>query len=379
VTSATVAAVERRYSRGALWAAIVVMIAWHVGSTLPTVLTVPSSSSLTSRIVWVGYAVIGAWSTIVQLRDGGRGPALPLIAAPLMLAGVVAVALTNPTGSILDRFNWAFSDVVWIALVVFWRRPVAELAAFCAADVAIGFGVLIAAGETDRINLARYTMAAYSVVVLQLTILVGGRALTALARRTAEAQDAQAAVATRALAADSLHRSRRLRRHTVQQVTARLLAGLADGTLDPARSEHQPELRVAVTRLRRLIVETDEVPDPLLHELRACADAAERRGVAVDLQAPVGTLPALPRDVRRAMADPVISVLAAAHSHARVTVVASGSDLVVAVVADVSGPVPPPTVSADVEVTYESEEGLLWAQTHWRDQSRSPSLKTSML
>jgi predicted nuclease of predicted toxin-antitoxin system len=68
---------------------------------------------------------------------------------------------------------------------------------------------------------------------------------------------------------------------------AQLLERLATGDLDiaePATRQHVP---VAVTRLRRYLVETDEVPDQLSHELHACADAAERRGIAVDLMASV--------------------------------------------------------------------------------------------
>jgi hypothetical protein len=40
---------------------------------------------------------------------------------------------------------------------------------------------------------------------------------------------------------------------------------------------------LAATQLRRLFAENDDVPDPLVHELSACIDVAERRGLAVSL------------------------------------------------------------------------------------------------
>ena len=37
--------------------------------------------------------------------------------------------------------------------------------------------------------------------------------------------------------------------------------------------------------MRRLFAETDMVTNPLLHELRHCADIADRKGVVVELDA----------------------------------------------------------------------------------------------
>lgn len=324
-----VEAVEERYSRGTLLAAIVVMGSWHLFSVLPTVLQTGSSTTdrIVSATLWVAYAIIGAASTVVVLRGGGRTPTLPLIVAPLLLCGLVVNALANPDGSILDRYIWTFSAGGWYALVALWRRPLAELVAFFTANAGIGLVMLLAAGDTDRTNLTRFAMTCYGISVLQITIFVGGRAVTTLARRVALAQDAQSYVATRQLTAQAVHQARRGRYQTVQQVAADLLAELAGNTLDPADPHTQQRLRVAVARLRRLIVETDDIPDPLIHELHACADSAERRGVAVDLQPPVGIVPTLPREIRRTLAEPVIQVLAAARSRARITVVADAAEL----------------------------------------------------
>ena len=75
-----------------------------------------------------------------------------------------------------------------------------------------------------------------------------------------------------------------------------MLAALAAGHADPA----DPEVRrrsCSAARLRRLIAEPTR-PDPLLHELRAAADLADRNGLPIELIA-IGVPPDLPVEVRR--------------------------------------------------------------------------------
>jgi hypothetical protein len=118
-------------------------------------------------------------------------------------------------------------------------------------------------------------------------------------------------------------------------------------------------------RLRRDLVESDDVSDLLSHELRACADAAGRRGIAVDLIAPAGTIPVLPIEIRHALTEPVIHGLASAATRARVTVVASATDITVAIVTDTRHPVLPPESRGGVEVSYDQDEKALWIQARW--------------
>jgi len=370
--SSTVSTVEQRYDRGTLWAAIAVMASWHLLSVAPTAwqslpLTHPPGIG-----VWLagGYAVIGLVGAIVVLRGGGHGPLTGLLLLPPLLLGVLVSGISSPTRSQFDRYAWAFSAVGWFALVVLWRRPARELGAFLAADGAVGLVTMAHFGELDRVSLSRFASALHGVTILQLCILIGARWLTAVASAGAQAQAAEAEVRNRQLVAESVHQSRRNRYRTVQLVAAELLAGLSEGSLDTSEQETQQNLRIAVTRLRRLIVESDEAPDPLLHEVRACADVAERRRIAVDLQATVGAVPILPPQVRRALTEPLIQVLAATRTHARVTVVAGLGDVAVGVVADAPTAIIEPMENIHVHVSSDVEEGLLWMQARWRDPRR---------
>jgi hypothetical protein len=142
-----------------------------------------------------------------------------------------------------------------------------------------------------------------------------------------------------------------------------LLTGLAAGVLDPADERVRTRCAIEAARMRRLFAEHDEVPDPLLHELRACVDTAERRGVTVYLGS-CGQRPDVPLRIRRALTEPVLVVLTTTRSHARVTVVGSPVSVTVHAVADGDRPELPP--SGEVAVSTLALDGRHWVEATWR-------------
>jgi hypothetical protein len=360
--------VQRRFEIAGLRVAVVVMLGWHAASALPNAIEGWSRyrPTGTGLYVWAVYAVVGVVAAVVVRRGGGTSAALPVTASAVLLAGVALVAATSPTRTPVDPYSWAFASSGWFALVAMWRRPIGNLAAFFVANALTALAVLMASGQLDRVTVARLAATSYGVSVLELSVLAGSRALAALAGRTAAAQDAQARVANRQIAARAAHDARRGRFEIIRRTATDLLSGLAGNHLDLTEPVTQQRMRIAVSRLRRLIVETDDVPDRLLHELRACADAAERRGVEVDLQAPVGTVDILPVTARRALAEPVIQVLAGTRTRARITVVAQPSDVTVAIVADAPDvALPGGEPDVDMDVARDNEGGWLWVQSRW--------------
>jgi hypothetical protein len=306
------------------------------------------------------------------LRGGGYGPALPLAVCPILLAGSVIGSLVAPDG-VVGHFNWPFTTVGWFAVLALWRRPLADLIAFYVANVAAGAIIMVVMGESGRLSLARFIALCCGISALQVTVFVGSRMVTAMARRGAEAEDEVARTRAAQIAAEAVQAARRSRYETITGTVAHLLDGLATGQLDLTERSARQQAAVAVTRLRRYLVESDDVPDQLWHELQACADAAERRGVAVDLMTPAGQIPPLPVDIRRALTEPVIAVLAATATKARVTVVACPDEVVVAVLADAPLDSSVPSLHEDVEFSHDAEGELLWAQARWTSPSASLS------
>jgi hypothetical protein len=374
VISQPASSVAKQYDLAGLWAAVVVMFGWQVIAILPVVIYCWTRYGLvaSSALIWLAYAVIGGISARIVLRGGGRSVALPLTVCPLVLAGVAISALKSP-GGFFGHYNWPFTVSGWSALVALWRRRLPELLAFFVANIVVGLAVVIALRETDRLSLGRFIVECVGVSVLQITIFVGGKAVAGLARRRAEAEDALARTRIVRLAAEAAQATRRINYETIRETVANLLDDLAAGQLAMTKPDTRQQVRVAVTRLRRYLVETDELTEQLSHELRACADAAERHGIAVDLIAPVGTVPPLPVGVRRGLTDPIIQVLAATATHARITVVASVAEVVIAVMADARLQAPIQATHKDVQVAQDAEGELLWMQASWTGKSLSRS------
>lgn len=186
------------------------------------------------------------------------------------------------------------------------------------------------------------------------------------------ADSAAAALAVEAErdAAERARRERQARLALVSGTAEEVLAALATGDADPADPEVRRRCVLAAARLRRLIAESDDVPDPLLHELRAAADVAERNGVPIELVA-IGTPPELPVEVRRQLADPLTAALTDVRGTARLTVVAGPDEVVVSLVTpDHDGPdatgSPPAGRDGPVEHVHERDGETRWRQTRWR-------------
>lgn len=370
----SVASVERRYDRAGLWVAIVVTFGWHLAGVAPVVAEswVRYGLVTSGAVTWLIYAVLGVAAAAVVLRGGGHGLVLPLVVCPILLAGAVIGSLVTPDG-VVGHFNWPFAMVGWFAVLALWRRPLAELIAFYLANVLAGAIIMVAMGDVSRLNLARFVALCCGISALQMTVFVGSRMVTALARRGAQAEDERARTRAAQIAAEAVQAARRSRYDAITGTVAHLLDGLAKGELDLTERSARQQVAVAVTRLRRYLVESDEVPDRLWHELQACADAAERRGVAVDLVTPAGQIPPLTVDIRRALTEPVIAALAATATKARITVVARPDEVVVAILADAQLDSPVPSLHEEVESSHDAEGELLWAQARWTSPSASLS------
>lgn len=375
MASTSVVDIEEHYIRGGLWIAIMVVAGWHVAATAPVVVEVWLRYGFvrSGALIWLAYAVAGTVGAVTVLRGGGPRAAVPWALCGVLLAGVLAEALTAP-GGFFSYYDFGFTSAGLFALVVLWRRRLAEYLAFLVADGVVALLALILLGEVTRPSLASFIMECCGGAAIPVTIYVGVRVVAATARRAAEADDDAARTANTRLAAAAVQAARRARYEMIRATVVRLLGGVASGSLNLAADETRQEIAVAVTRLRRYLVESDDVPDPLSHELRACADAAERRGVAVDLIAAAGPIPMLPVATRRALTEPVIQVLAATASHARITVIATAGAVSVAIVADARLTAPFAAATDSVQCDWDEEGERVWAQASWTGTASFASL-----
>ncbi|MEV0283123.1 ATP-binding protein [Kribbella sp. NPDC050820] len=289
-----------------------------------------------------------------------RWAAIAVIAA----AGLLSASGVEHTAHALAS-NWFVGTAPWLALVVLGER-LKEVVTVLAINhlIAIGRMLTLPVDGVETGYLAgMITSAGYPLAVAVATSLLASLAQQAAQQR----RDAEEVRIADQLAAQT--HERRQRRYAELSATAGpLLAGLADGTLDPQDESVRRRCAIEAARMRRIFAEHDETPDPLLHELRACADLADRRGVLVTL-ATAGTWAAPPLPVRRGLTEGPLMLLATAASQARITVSSTDGSLAVSVVADAPDIDVPLPVGHNVHLSTTRHDGLLWVEAQWASRS----------
>ncbi|SCL67119.1 hypothetical protein GA0070606_4482 [Micromonospora citrea] len=383
------AAVADASDRGARVVAVVIALAWHAAIALPAALGARTEFAAPAVVLvgWLLVAATGVLAGVRLLRDAPL-PAWPV--AALLLTVDAAVFAAAGDRQLFTAANWVWGTLGWFFVLAVWGRRVGGLLALLGAHSAIALVAVLAHGATAPADVARYAMYVYGTATLPVAVFVGATTIAALARQRAAAASAAHAATAERDAAELARRERRERLALVSGAAGEVLAELADGRADPADADVQRRAVRAAARLRRLIAESDDVPDPLLHELRAAADLAERNGLPIDLVT-IGAPPPLPVEVRRRLADPLTATLADARGWARLTVVCGPDEVVVSLVTpdredpDTDGPPSDDGASvtddggptgddggwaADdggaVEHLYERDGEIRWTQTRWR-------------
>ncbi len=299
---------------------------------------------------------------LVRRRPWGRlGP--PAVAA-VLLAFTLATA-TLPDGRTATAVDWAFGAANWVGLVVLLDRPLRTVMAFLAAHELVALANLLLSDDVDKGDLARLATGSVNVIGFPLCVAVVAAVLHRLGTAAASARAAVERVRTADAVAAESHRRRQQRFAELSAGTIPLLEGLADGSLSPEDASVQRRSAIEAARARRLCAETDVVTNPLLHELRHCADIADRKGVVVELEAR-GQWPTPPVSVRRDLTDAALTALATAGSWARVTVVGDRELVSVNVVADCGEVVPPSPATPGVRVEVLGHGGTTWVEATWQ-------------
>lgn len=359
------------FLRGLRIAATVIAGGVLLGLDLPRLLSHlqqfrPPITQIAGYLLFVAIVAIDV-VLVVRHRSWGRW-CWP--AAALVLVAETVMWLSLPLGNPLDHGETAYGAVGWLGLLLLFDRPLRILLMFIGAHVLLSAVLLLGNAATDRDTILAFGLVTVGICAFQLAV---GGATVALRRVAAAAITAarqEEDTRTQEAVAARLHLDRQQRYEELAGTARPLLGGLADGSLDPTDQETRLRCTIEAARMRRLFAESDDVEDPLLHELQAGIDLAERKGIIITL-ATNGRWPTLPRELRRALTDAPLSALAAAASTARVTVVGTPSAVSVSVVADVAArdTLPQPTL-ANIQVTTMRNETERWVQAQW---TRNPN------
>lgn len=350
---------------GVRWATVAVTLAVIFGLQVPVVLAnrdayLSFGAQVIALVVFTGVALlVGAMNAVHQDLGAWRWPLVAVVFAA-SIASTAAVAPGDRYGIV----HWAYGTVGWPLVLLTLGNGIGIIAGLLALHCGVT-AVQVIAGGTSAVTFASAVSVSAVTVSFQLAVGVFAVVLRRVAATAAGLARERERLRTAEAVAEQLHADRRDRYASLAESVTPLLGGLASGTLDPADEGVRRACAVEAARMRRLFAEDPTAPDPLVNELRACMELAERNGVAVTF-AERGERPPMPKEARRLLTDPAVAVLATAKSTARLTVVGLAGSVTVSVVADA-----PPDAVPDVEAEGVTSETVvtgdrIWVETTWR-------------
>ncbi len=353
--------------RGLRLATLVITSGTLFGLALPLLLANPDVYLSLPR-QWLAFAILTAVLAVAAvqiLRDRPLGrPRWVLVAAVFTASALATTGI--PAGELMSEAEWSYGVIGWFGLLVLVDHGVLAAAVFLAVHTVASFAQLVVTGQGA--HTADLVVVTAVVLGCELSVLAAAMVLRSLAARSAAAAARVARLTTADAIAERLHADRRARYADLATSTVPLLTDLKTGAADLSDDRVRGTYAVAAARLRRLFAEHDDVVDPLVHELRACLDLAERNGIAVYLGT-CGEHPTPPLAARRALTEPVLRALADAGTRARVTVLGSADGVTVSVVADaraLPAPGPEPTGGDGVTVTRLVDGKEVWVEATWQ-------------
>ncbi|PRY28053.1 signal transduction histidine kinase [Pseudosporangium ferrugineum] len=351
------------FQRGLRWAVVLVSLAILVLLDLPHLLTGREAyTQLGAQFAaWAGLLGTTLVAAVATWRDRPvkRWPLLAVV----LVCSVVATATVRPEYR-LGPAHWSEGDAGWQVVLILLDSRVAVLAAVLGAQYLLTFAQAAADGQA-ALSVAGVVNATWLVLAFQLAVGMIAAVLRGLAVSSAQVVRAAEQLRTSEEVARQLHRDRERRYADLATTAVPLLEGLADGKLDPAEQAVREECAAEAARMRRLLTEYSTVPDPLVSELRACIERAERRGTPVSF-AEYGTRPELPPRALRRLTEPAVEALATARGKVRLTIAGTGDAVTVSVIARCA---PPPEVPDGDGVRRSTvlDGDRWWIQSVWRE------------
>ncbi|MFI2435641.1 hypothetical protein [Streptomyces sp. NPDC018693] len=353
-------------------AGLVVLTAIHVGLALPGLLAglddyrhpwIPVTAYGVLTLIVVGHALLG--------RTGRAGSAVwTATALTAALAAAIAASSQLSPEHFFANPHWSFLELGWFGVLLLLGRPLGLTLLFIGGHLTVMLGLLTLTGLPSRPVAAGMAVSALAVCVFQVATAVMAGLLRTVAATAAATTHEQERVRTDGEVSARVQEDQRARYGELRESVLPLLAGLADGSLDPADEAVRRRSAIEAARLRRLFAERDHAADLLVHELRACIGVAERKGVDVQFAVRGASAP-VPRPLCRALTEPALAALATAERTARATVVRGGGMIRVSVVTDAPDAEIPRQGAHGVEIRTLRRDGRLWTEATYRLDGQS--------
>ncbi|GAB3463063.1 ATP-binding protein [Actinophytocola sediminis] len=350
---------------GLRWAIVVMNLVILTFLDLPKLLTNLDAY----RAVWPQFLAWGGLVAVtvgvgLHLRRGGDLGRWRWALVALVFALSALATESVPPEHRLGVLHWSEGDAAWTIVLLLLDVRVAVFAGVVIAQYAMTF-TQAALGGDSGVPIASLASATAIVLGYQFAVGLIAAVLRALATSSARAARAEEEVRTAEAVAEQLHQDRVERYAGLADTTVPLLRGIADNILDPGDQDVRRRCAVEAAKMRRLLAEDATAPDPLLHELGACIELAERNGVSVSF-AECGIRPGIPLAVRRVLTEPAIAALATAKGRVRLTVAGSDGTVTVSVIADCPPQAVPVPNTDQIRTSTMLDGDRLWVQATWQ-------------
>ncbi|MBE1485519.1 sensor histidine kinase [Plantactinospora soyae] len=360
--------IATRFQRGLLWATVAINLVILLLLDLPKLL----ASHDTYRSATAQYLAMGGFVLLTLVVAAGllRGRGIgrwrwPLVTLVFVLSAIATAAV--PPDQRLGYAHWSEGNAGWtVVLLLLDTRPLVFVGVL-AGHYLMTFAQTVLGGDA-AITFAASVNATVLVLAFQLGVGMIAIVLRQLAITSARVARAEEEVRTTEAVAAQLAQDRRERYAELAETAVPLLSGLASGELDPGAESVRRSCAIEAAKMRRLFAEDATVPDPLLHELRACIELAERNGVSVAF-AELGDRPAIPTKVRRRLTEAPIWALVTARGKVRLTVVGADGAVTVSVVAACPPKADPFPEGDGVHTSTTMDGDRLWIQSSWQGKS----------
>ncbi|MFC4852071.1 hypothetical protein [Actinophytocola glycyrrhizae] len=329
------------------------------------VLLAPERSSRTELVVYGVLAALGGVCAAALSRRWRLPGQVRWFGVAVLLGCSVVMSGLLPPHEVLPPDHWSIGLIGWYGLVLLYDLAIGWVCAFLLTHVtAIGLSMVVN-GAADE--LAGMGVTFVSVAGFQVGVALSAQLLRRIAHRAVRTSRAEEERRIREEEAAAAVRNHEQRYADLRRTTIPLLAGLADGRLDPRADTVRRQCAVEAARMRRLLTEGDGAADPLVHELGAIIDVAERHGASVHLSVR-GTPGEVPDHVRRALLAPISEALVTVRSQARVTVL-HGPEQVRVSARCVAPELPlTPPEQGEVSLVESVMDGQVWLETSWRSR-----------
>ncbi|MGH3922256.1 MAG: hypothetical protein ACRDTT_05190, partial [Pseudonocardiaceae bacterium] len=197
------------YARAMDVAAIVIVAVWHVGFTLPTLLSELSAGRAQGGefAVWLALAVIGVAGAFLLLRGDLTVPLSRVLAVCVLVLGAW-VTLSHPPEHAIDDGSWAWVVVGWFGVMFLMRQPLRVLCSLLAVNTAVT-GVYIALdGVGDRLTVGRFVVVTCMTAGIQLAVGLATIFVHRAAQNATNATVALAETQAQETTAEDVHVSR---------------------------------------------------------------------------------------------------------------------------------------------------------------------------